>query len=64
MMRNRISLALAVSTLALLGGCAVGPDYQAPRAELPAAFVSAKDTAGPAANETRWWESCHDQELT
>jgi NodT family efflux transporter outer membrane factor (OMF) lipoprotein len=63
-MRKPLSLALAVSTLALLGGCAVGPDYQAPKPALPAAFVAAKDAAGPATNETRWWESFHDPALT
>ena len=58
-------LALAASMVALLGGCAVGPDYQAPQPDLPAAFVAAKGATAPSTTEeTRWWESFRDPELT
>src|SRR5208282_2076655 len=60
-------IAALTAHLSLLAGCTVGPDYQAPKPELPLAFVAAA-APGPgdavALDETRWWESFHDRELT
>jgi NodT family efflux transporter outer membrane factor (OMF) lipoprotein len=64
--------AAGAALLGLLGGCTVGPDYQAPKPELPAAFVAQPAADGgkatgagkPAAVDVaRWWESFHDPEL-
>jgi NodT family efflux transporter outer membrane factor (OMF) lipoprotein len=50
----------------LLQGCTLGPDYQAPKPDLPAAFVAASDkpTAAKPDDEQRWWKSFNDPELT
>src|ERR1700733_10503973 len=67
MIRSR-PVAAAALLAALLGGCTVGPDYQAPKPDLPARFVAIRPTDAPAkasaADETRWWESFQDPELT
>ncbi|WP_454689956.1 efflux transporter outer membrane subunit [Achromobacter aloeverae] len=66
-MRRRSELALLAGLLlAGLAGCAVGPDFQAPRAALPAQWGHA-DTAGIAdADETpdvAWWKAFNDPVL-
>jgi NodT family efflux transporter outer membrane factor (OMF) lipoprotein len=60
------SLVLTLGTF--LAGCAVGPDYHAPKPDAPDRFVGS--SAGPAAEAassgvdlSRWWESLHDAEL-
>jgi NodT family efflux transporter outer membrane factor (OMF) lipoprotein len=64
-----LSLALLVVWLA---GCAVGPNYHAPRAATPDAFIAASIPApgAPAASVdatmvdlTRWWHSLNDPHL-
>lgn len=55
---------LALSALAVLAGCAVGPDYRQPKVELPPAFAN----AGPAGHSARaapdlWWRSLGDDDL-
>ncbi len=54
-MRTRILLPLAVA--AALAGCAVGPDYERPKMDLPEVAASAV----PAPQ--RWWASFHDPVL-
>ncbi len=52
-------------------GCAVGPDYQRPKIQMPEAFaasakppkLSATATA-PVIDATRWWKSLGDEELS
>jgi NodT family efflux transporter outer membrane factor (OMF) lipoprotein len=50
----------AIALLAILGGCAVGPDYVRPVAETPAAFreMAGWKTAEPRDHELRgnWWQ--------
>src|ERR1700735_2449409 len=63
----RFSCLAAAAVLALmLDGCAVGPDYHAPKVDLPAGFVDAAPAGATisAQDETRWWESFHDPVLT
>lgn len=60
-------IVVTAAVLALLGGCAVGPNYQAPQPDLPNDFVAASDqhqAASPATEETDWWRSFQDPELT
>jgi hypothetical protein len=63
------SAASAVTLAAALAGCAVGPDYHAPAAVLPAAFVQGPALAAhnaaapPAAPLDRWWDGFRDPEL-
>jgi len=50
--------------VALLGGCAVGPNYHAPKTEISPAFTGLGETNvsdGPAA--VTWWSGFKDQEL-
>lgn len=55
----------------LLGGCAVGPDYQAPKLQLPAKWGSAHASVAVDGTETnnrppdlaRWWERLNDRTL-
>lgn len=62
----RRSLALALAAL-LLGGCAIGPDYQRPEQSVPAQFKHAEGwtLASPADLEHRgrWWELYGDATL-
>jgi len=59
---------LSLLTLALwLAGCAVGPDYQAPKPQLPGGYhlmdaQQASKTAPDAVN-TRWWQTFNDPQL-
>ncbi|MDH4608740.1 efflux transporter outer membrane subunit [Pseudomonas sp. BN102] len=62
----RHALALALAAL-LLGGCAIGPDYQRPEQSVPAQFKHAEGwtLASPADLEHRgrWWELYGDATL-
>lgn len=59
---------LSLLTLALwLAGCAVGPDYEAPKPQLPGGYhlmdaQQASKTA-PGAVNTRWWQTFNDPQL-
>ncbi|MGB6009196.1 efflux transporter outer membrane subunit [Castellaniella sp.] len=50
-MIKRISFAATAGLLALLAGCAVGPKYERPAVEVPAAF---KEASLSAADQQRW----------
>jgi len=54
----------AAAPLALLAGCTVGPDYHAPKPELPPAFAEPQ-AAGVQADVdlAHWWRSFDDPEL-
>jgi NodT family efflux transporter outer membrane factor (OMF) lipoprotein len=64
--RRRLSTLLGVF-LALLTGCAVGPDYVKPKAEMPDAFKEREGwkVAQPKDDIVRgaWWEIFHDSQL-
>ncbi len=51
---------------AVVGGCAVGPDYRRPEAAAPVAFKEAWQSATPADAAARgpWWEAYGDPVLT
>ncbi|CAK6494640.1 Outer membrane protein OprM [Pantoea sp. Nvir] len=59
---------LSLLTLAFwLAGCAVGPDYEAPKPQMPGGYhlldaQQASKTA-PGAVNTRWWQSFNDPQL-
>lgn len=62
---GKSALAVALAVLAL-AGCAVGPDYQRPAADLPDSFkASAADSAPEAAAlvEKEWWKLFQDPQL-
>jgi len=57
-----------VALLALLAGCAVGPDYQRPALDTPATFrASATETADPSVTNSLadldWWQVMDDPQL-
>ena len=58
---TRLSLIAGVAGLALLTGCAVGPDYEKPDIPAPDSFSAAKGT--PSIDETQWWHALGDPEL-
>lgn len=63
------ALTLAALGLMLLGGCAVGPDYQRPEVGLPGQFRrAATDTNAQATinsfADLGWWETFKDPQLT
>ena len=65
-MRNpRIALTPALIVTLLAGGCAVGPDYVAPKAPASAggAFLSTNDVATAAPLPHDWWRLYDDPEL-
>jgi NodT family efflux transporter outer membrane factor (OMF) lipoprotein len=52
-----------------VAGCAVGPDYHAPKMKLPDGFVAASDAQGAtgaghaAVDPSKWWHALNDAEL-
>jgi multidrug efflux system outer membrane protein len=63
MRTNRNVLALVVAAL-VSAGCAVGPAYQRPVLDLPAAYPEAVDAgAGVAAIGAEWWKLYNDPQL-
>jgi NodT family efflux transporter outer membrane factor (OMF) lipoprotein len=48
--------------IAVLSGCAVGPDYHTPSTTMPSAFNAVPPSTQPA-NITDWWKSFGDPEL-
>lgn len=61
-LRRATPLALVLATL--LGGCAVGPDYQRPTTALPASYTAAASSDDSAAIDSRWWQLFQDPTLT
>ncbi len=58
-MRRVAHLAAAV----LLAGCSLGPDYERPRLDVPAAFRATADTAEAAWPAPEWWRNFKSPEL-
>ena len=58
-------LALAALTLALLSGCALGPDYVRPAAQLglPEAYTAAGPLAAAPTVADNWWSLFGDSQL-
>ena len=53
-----------IATAALLGGCAVGPDYHPPQASVPAAYHQPlMNTNHPSEGLSQWWQLFHDRQL-
>ena len=63
-MTLRNIVVLGVAALALCA-CAVGPDFQKPKPDVPASWSATSSKANPqAAAEAAWWTSFGDPELT
>lgn len=62
-MTYRHAIFPALALLPLFSGCKVGPDYEPPAPEVPAAFA-APATPADAAVLGRWWSSLGDTHLT
>jgi NodT family efflux transporter outer membrane factor (OMF) lipoprotein len=58
---KRLSLIAGVAGLALLSGCAVGPDYEKPDVPAPKEFSGA--SGAPTIDPAQWWRALGDQEL-
>ena len=58
---NRMISLLAI--VALLAGCAVGPDYRLPQMPVPDGWAGTTATNAPVALST-WWQTFNDPELT
>jgi multidrug efflux system outer membrane protein len=59
-MMTRLPLAV-LALAALLGGCAVGPDYHRPETQAPAAFANAADVAATNGSpDPTWWRGFND----
>ncbi|KGD85204.1 RND transporter [Pantoea stewartii subsp. indologenes] len=60
---NRFTLLLTLS----LAGCSVGPDYQAPKPQLPGSYhaLDSQERSKPqtSAVDTRWWRNFNDPQL-
>ena len=48
---------------ALVAGCSLGPDYERPRLDVPAAFTATADTAAAAWPSPEWWRNFRSPEL-
>ena len=55
------SIGLFLPALLLTAGCAVGPDYERPRTETPAAWGESADTS--TADLSKWWTVFGDEQL-
>src|SRR5580693_1462147 len=64
MARFRTTTAIGL-VLALLAGCAVGPNYHPPKPDVPAGFAAADkaDAAQVPGDQARWWETFKDPVL-
>ncbi|HLN23305.1 MAG TPA: efflux transporter outer membrane subunit [Patescibacteria group bacterium] len=56
-------LTAAIAVLAGLTGCAVGPDYHAPKFSGPSSFSAAEAGQMPPIDLTQWWRSLGDPQL-
>ena len=55
---------LAAALVAVpLTGCRLGPEYERPRLDVPAAFQATADTAAAAWPPPEWWRNFHSPEL-
>ncbi len=54
---------LLIASTAILGGCAVGPNYQKPKIDPPAQFREAPATP-QALTDTKWFDLFQDEKLT
>jgi multidrug efflux system outer membrane protein len=63
--RMKYSFGLSAAIVALLGGCAVGPDYHAPPVSVPAVYHQplSNATNTPSASLSQWWQLFHDRQL-
>ena len=52
---------IALAGSLLLAGCALGPDYERPAMELPAAYP--EQDVGAAALQSDWWKLYNDPKL-
>ena len=55
-------LAIALLVLAIISGCAIGPDYRRPDVPAPGAFINEPEKAAETAN-TEWWKQFNDPVL-
>jgi multidrug efflux system outer membrane protein len=62
-MSKRIGPVLLLGSLAALGGCVQGPDYERPSVAVPDDFRFQDATASFAADEGVWWQSFGDPTL-
>ncbi|HET6931516.1 MAG TPA: efflux transporter outer membrane subunit [Candidatus Acidoferrum sp.] len=64
---KRMAGAFTVLSMALIAGCAVGPNYKRPAAEVPATYKEAGNWKPAQPNEQNlggnWWEMFHDPQL-
>src|ERR1700689_4943459 len=60
-----ITVGLLFGLVALIEGCAVGPNYHTPATTMPSSFVAQSPTTrpAPAVDVTQWWKSLNDPEL-
>jgi multidrug efflux system outer membrane protein len=61
---DRCLFAVELSTMLILSGCAVGPNYVRPKANVPADFRGAEGAAQQASYaDLPWWEIFKDDQL-
>ena len=54
---------MALAATAVLAGCSLGPNYERPRLDVPAAFRATADTAEAAWPAPEWWRNFRSPEL-
>ena len=60
---NKVSIYGSLILVILLGGCAIGPDYQRPETVLPNTFRY-QDTNQSISINSGWWKNFNDEELS
>jgi outer membrane protein, multidrug efflux system len=63
MKKNMLKISTSAILIALLSGCAVGPDYQRPASTINAAWVAPLPHDGKPASLVNWWSQWDDQVL-
>lgn len=60
----KINASLLLSSLLLISGCSIGPDYVKPESTIPDTFHNAQGLVKQEAIDKNWWERFHDPILT
>jgi multidrug efflux system outer membrane protein len=60
----KFKASLLLSSLLLMSGCSIGPDYVKPSSTIPDTFHNAQGLTNQGVIDKNWWESFHDPILT
>ena len=62
-MSKALRFFILFSSLILLAGCTVGPNYRSPKTKVPEQFANASSSPGKTETISRWWNTLQDPTL-